>query len=206
MSSLLGATRRPVLRALALGSLALAAGARGAGDRGAPGGAGDHPVLEALGGLMPGTPVGDLERAHGPGAAVRDWAADAGPGGDAGGPVRRYGVSAPPWRLHAWVRVRGGAARDLFARLPSSVPHDPLHAALIARHGRQDRYLLTNGTAVYGWGPKEGRPSVTYAAQCTITCFPLWLSVTSAAAPAAAPRGPAGGPASLLESLEARLP
>lgn len=66
---------------------------------------------------------------------------------------------------------------DFYAKLPSYFLHDVFFQSLITRYGKQTSYKMKDEHAVYIWELKD--LLITYSATCTITCFPLYLSIAS---------------------------
>ena len=84
------------------------------------------------------------------------------------------------------IQVKNGQVIDFYARFPTPLSHDAIHRSLIDRYGKQDSYFNINGSAVYVW-ENENNNSITYSGQCTLTCFPHYLSVTPKEKPKSMP-------------------
>ena len=79
--------------------------------------------------------------------------------------------------LSLWVQARGNSVVEFYAKFPSYLSAGLLHQALIDRYGKQERFFNKDGQSVYRWSD-EGGKSITYSAQCSLTCFPLYLAVS----------------------------
>ncbi|MEC7277450.1 MAG: hypothetical protein VXV96_14115 [Bdellovibrionota bacterium] len=86
------------------------------------------------------------------------------------------------YKFPIYFRIFEDKTVSLFARLPSYFLHDVFHQSLINRYQKQDEYNKVGNTAVYIWKDKENL-KLTYQGQCTITCFPMYLSVEMVKAP-----------------------
>ncbi len=75
-----------------------------------------------------------------------------------------------------FVGVKENIIVDFYATLPTYFLHDVFHQSLINRFQKQDEYQLINGTALYTW-KKNPQKKMIYSATCTITCFPIFLTV-----------------------------
>ena len=64
---------------------------------------------------------------------------------------------------------------DFHATLPSYFLHNIFHQSLITRYGKQSLYKRLNQHALYIWRKPEY--NIFYMAACTVTCFPVYLSV-----------------------------
>lgn len=75
------------------------------------------------------------------------------------------------------VQTKDEVVTDFHARLPNYFLHDIFHQSLINRYGDQDIYKKVEESAVYIWKNKNGLNHY-YSGACTITCFPIFYSVT----------------------------
>ena len=66
---------------------------------------------------------------------------------------------------------------DMYAKLPSYFLHDVFFESLRKKYGKQTTYKMKDEHAVYTWEKED--LLITYSATCTITCFPLYLSIAS---------------------------
>lgn len=96
--------------------------------------------------------------------------------------IRRFYVSHIRYKFPVVVTFYQDQIVDMFATLPSYFLHDIFHQSLINRFGKQDKYTNYNGTALYQWSNKNNL-NLNYSSTCTITCFPLYFSVSMANPP-----------------------
>lgn len=66
---------------------------------------------------------------------------------------------------------------DYWIRWPVYFLHDAIHKQLIDVFGKQQKYFHQKDHSVYLWETKDF--SIRYEASCTITCFPIYLSMTT---------------------------
>ncbi len=68
---------------------------------------------------------------------------------------------------------------DFFLTFPSFMLHDKIHQALINKWGKQDFFQQHNLSAIYSWKNIKGTSTLAaiYEANCSITCFPVALSM-----------------------------
>lgn len=66
---------------------------------------------------------------------------------------------------------------DMYAKLPSYFLHDVFFESLRKKYGKQTDYKKKDEHAIYTWERED--ISITYSAACTITCFPIFLSIAS---------------------------
>lgn len=101
--------------------------------------------------------------------------------GDLGDSLVRYALFHERYSFPVYVQYKDGVATDFLARLPPYFLHDVFHQSLINRYGRQDRYFRKEEHAIYQWNNIEANQGVrlTYSGACTLTCFPLYLSVAA---------------------------
>jgi len=66
---------------------------------------------------------------------------------------------------------------------PSYFMHDFIHQELIQKFGQQTFYKRINNSGIYIWRNfklQNTELKITYEANCSITCFPVFLSITEA--------------------------
>lgn len=76
-----------------------------------------------------------------------------------------------------FITVEENKIIDFYGKLPSYFLHDVFFQSLITRFGKQTSYKMKDEHAVYTWELKD--LAITYSATCTITCFPIFLSIAS---------------------------
>ena len=81
------------------------------------------------------------------------------------------------YHIPLFITLEGNKVIDFYAKLPSYFLHDVFFQSLINRYGKQTSYKMKDEHAVYHWQLKD--LSITYSATCTITCFPIFLSIAS---------------------------
>jgi len=84
-------------------------------------------------------------------------------------------ISHDVYRFPIFFKTEGELVQSSFARLPTFFLHDLFHRDLIKRYGKQDLYKKVDRAAIYVWKNEKGL-KVTYKGECTITCFPSYLS------------------------------
>lgn len=75
-----------------------------------------------------------------------------------------------------FVQVKDNKILDFFVRLPSYFMHDTFHQSIINRYGKQSFYKKIKLTGIYRW--KSKGIIRNYQASCTLTCFPIFYSVS----------------------------
>ncbi len=90
--------------------------------------------------------------------------------------TQKFFVAHIRYKFPVMVQVRDGEVLDFFARLPSYFLHDLFFQSLVNKMGKQTSYKKVLEEAVYVW-EKDGMKHV-YSAACTITCFPIFYSVS----------------------------
>ena|SRR5690554_1475123 len=86
-------------------------------------------------------------------------------------------IRAERYLIPIFITLEKNKIIDFYAKLPSYFLHDVFFQSLINRFGKQDSYKMKDEHAVYRWDQKE--LLIHYSATCTITCFPLYLSIAS---------------------------
>jgi hypothetical protein len=102
------------------------------------------------------------------------------------GSVYRAYVAHIRYRFPVFIYIYQETVMSFFARLPTYFLHDLFHQSMINRYGKQDRYKKVNGSALYIWNNENGI-KFTYKGECTITCFPSYLSGDLISKPQGAP-------------------
>jgi hypothetical protein len=82
------------------------------------------------------------------------------------------------YKFALFVQIKDKKITDFFARLPGYFLHDVFHQSLIKRYGDQNVYQKHEGSALYIWNKRNDFEHI-YSGTCTITCFPVFYSVTS---------------------------
>lgn len=108
--------------------------------------------------------------------------------------TKKYLIDHRNYKFPVVVNFSQDKVADMYAVLPSFFIHDIFHQSIINRFGKQDEFKNLNGTSVYIWKNKNNL-KIIYSATCTITCFPLYYSLVSLEASAAASFTP------MIESL-----
>lgn len=124
--------------------------------------------LDALAFFMPGKDLASIEAKYGKGEIMQD-------NGET--KLYRFYVAQIRYKFPVFVNVKDAKTLDFHARLPTYFSHDLFHQALINRYGKQDQYLKSENNALYLWKNKNSM-NHTYAGTCTITCFPIFYSVS----------------------------
>lgn len=86
-------------------------------------------------------------------------------------------IKTTKYHIPLFITLEKNTVIDFYAKLPSYFLHDVFFQSLINQYGKQTSYQMKNEHAVYTWDTKE--LLITYSATCTITCFPLFLSIAS---------------------------
>ncbi|MCR9203183.1 MAG: hypothetical protein NXH75_01295 [Halobacteriovoraceae bacterium] len=92
-----------------------------------------------------------------------------------GTPIYKFYVAHIRYKFPVFVRIYKGESVGFFARLPSYFLHDVFHQSLINRYGKQDEYSKVGNSAVYIWNDEKNIKFI-YQGQCTLNCFPMYLS------------------------------
>lgn len=140
---------------------------------------------DTLAEFFPGQDAAGLETKYGKGEVLRD---------DGSIKMVRFMVAQIRYVFPVVVQIAGGKIIDMHARLPSYFLHDVFHHSLIKRWGPQQHYMRVDEEAYYEW--KNEERVMSYGASCTITCFPMYLSVRPGQVP--------GGFKSIAEFLDTR--
>lgn len=100
------------------------------------------------------------------------------------GPYRTYRIYVKQLRylFPVLVQTFEDKITDIHATLPSYFLHDIFHQSLINRIGKQDQYFKKEEQALYVWNDVDGLKYI-YSGACTITCFPLFYSVSLVSKP-----------------------
>lgn len=93
----------------------------------------------------------------------------------------RYYVSEQNYRFPVYVQIKDNLVTDFHTSLPIYFLHDVFHQSLITKYGLQNNFLNHNEQSIYLWNKRDDI-QIVYASACTITCFPLYLSVMPAKA------------------------
>lgn len=125
--------------------------------------------LDALAFFMPGRSFQDMEKQYGKGELMLE---------NGKAKTYRFYVAQIRYKFPVYVNIIEDKSVDFHARLPSYFSHYLFHQALINRYGKQDRYLKKEQSALYIWKNKENARH-TYSGTCTITCFPIFYSVSA---------------------------
>ena len=116
--------------------------------------------------FFPSTPLGDIEKIHQKGEESKSI--------NEGIILKHYIVE----NVNIWIQIKDEYVIDFYARLPTHFSHDYFHQFLIKRYGKQNSYFKQNRSAIYEWKDKNG-DDIIYSGQCTLTCFPHYLSIVS---------------------------
>ena len=122
--------------------------------------------LNSLRVFYPDRPLQGIIRRHGKGRVINQQGNTI---------LMRFSVKQMRYRFSVMVQIKEGKVIDFFASLPSYFLHDVFHQSLINRLGKQTRYYHQENSAVYLWKNKRGMDFI-YRAECTITCFPIYLA------------------------------
>ncbi len=98
---------------------------------------------------------------------------------ESGPKIIRISYKSSGYLLPIYIHEKDNKVVDFFIRLPSYFVHDLFHQSLINKFGKQDSYFTSGQNALYLWNNKEGNRHI-YAATCTITCFPIYYTVSPA--------------------------
>lgn len=126
-------------------------------------------VIESLKNFSPGSAIKMIQEEYGKG---REYFRD---GDDS---IYRFILPGKKFNVTLFVRFKGDVATALWASLPTHLQHHLFHQALIAKHGKQDRYFKKENSGVYIW-ERDKNTRLIYSGQCTLFCFPLYLAIFS---------------------------
>ncbi|MBL7663619.1 MAG: hypothetical protein JNM93_00685 [Bacteriovoracaceae bacterium] len=124
--------------------------------------------LDELAIFNPGSSISEIEKKYGPGLIIEKKGEIT---------IFRFFVSQLRYKFPVIVQAKSAEVLDFYATLPSYFLHDVFHQSLINRIGKQNQYLLRDEHAVYVWNNVKNLKH-TYSAACTITCFPIFYSVS----------------------------
>ena len=130
-------------------------------------------TYESFAPYLPGADYQNLEKANGTGEIVSKEGKSI---------LRRYLIKHQLYVFPIWVLTDEKLILSMYTRLPSYFLHDVFHQSLINRYGKQDQYYRKEEHAVYKW-KNANNLKITYEGACTITCFPIYLSVDFASPP-----------------------
>lgn len=122
---------------------------------------------DTLAEFFPGQTLATIESKYGKGEVM---------GEKNGTRTLRFWVSQIRYKFPVLVQVDQEKVLDMFATLPSYFLHDIFHYSLIKRWGKQQKYKRVDEEAYYRW--EDAERIMHYSAACTITCFPLYFSVS----------------------------
>lgn len=80
------------------------------------------------------------------------------------------------YKFPLFVQGQEDKVTDFYAKLPQYFLHNIFHFSLINKWGLQDTFKRVEEHAVYLW--KKNDYTIVYSGACTITCFPIYYSVT----------------------------
>lgn len=80
------------------------------------------------------------------------------------------------YRYPLFVQSYNGVIVDFYLTFPSFMIHDRIHEYLIKIWGNQDFYKQSSLSAIYQWNKNSKFISI-YEANCSITCFPVFLTM-----------------------------
>lgn len=82
------------------------------------------------------------------------------------------------YRYPLFVQTNKEEIEDFYLAFPSFMLHDKIHQHLIAIWGQQQFYERAIFSAIYSWkNINNGKFAAVYEANCSITCFPVSLSM-----------------------------
>lgn len=85
-------------------------------------------------------------------------------------------VAQTRYKYPVYIQLKNNTSIGYYAKLPTYFLHDIFHQSLINRYGKQDSYKKQESEAIYIWKNANGN-MIVYNGACTITCFPVYLSV-----------------------------
>ena len=121
--------------------------------------------LDSLSSFLPGGSLKKLKEVHGDGEVIKKTGEKL---------TLKYNIAQLRYKFPVLVVVENGKVLDFYATLPTYFVHDLFHQSLINRYKKQNLFRKYEGTSLYMW--KTDKLILTYAATCTITCFPLYLT------------------------------
>lgn len=124
-------------------------------------------TYEAFTPFLPGASAPELIKAKGEGEIISKEGKNI---------IRRYLIKHEMYIFPIWVLTSEEKVDSMYTRLPSYFLHDVFHQSLINRYGKQDYYKNREEHSIYKWKNAKGF-KITYEGACTITCFPIYLSV-----------------------------
>ena len=130
-------------------------------------------TYESFNPFLPGASYLELQKSQGAGEIVSKEGKNT---------IRRYLIKHQMYVFPVWVLASEDKILSMYTRLPSYFLHDVFHQSLINRYGKQDNYFKRDEHAVYNWKNTKGF-KITYEGACTITCFPIYMSVDFAQNP-----------------------
>lgn len=124
-------------------------------------------TYDAFNPFLPGASYPELVKAKGEGEVISK---------EGKSTIRRYLIKHQLYVFPVWVLANDETILSFYTRLPSYFLHDVFHQTLINRYGKQDSYFKKEEHAVYVWKNAKNF-TITYEGTCTITCFPIYLSI-----------------------------
>lgn len=79
------------------------------------------------------------------------------------------------YKFPVYIQVKDKLITDFYAKLPQYFLHNIFHFSLIKKWGMQTSYKKVEEQAVYIW--KKDDITIIYSGACTITCFPVYLTI-----------------------------
>jgi hypothetical protein len=120
--------------------------------------------LDTLEAFFPGKKISEIEMKYGKGETMSDG-------------LQKFYVDHLRYKFPVIVQSKDGLVVDFFAKLPSYFLHDVYFQSLVNRLGKQNSYKKVGEEALYEWEKKPLKH--VYSAACTITCFPIFYSVST---------------------------
>jgi hypothetical protein len=124
---------------------------------------------DTLAEFFPGKEISVLETKYGKAEVLRERGEQK---------MLRFWVAQIRYKFPVIIQTENGKVLDMFAKLPSYFLHDVFHHSLIKRWGQQKIYKRVDEEAYYRWEDEE--KIMHYSASCTITCFPIYFTVSPA--------------------------
>jgi hypothetical protein len=125
--------------------------------------------LDTLSLFFPGAKLAPIQKKWGKGELAFDKGSSK---------VYKFYVAHIRYKFPVFVHIYKNESISFYARLPSYFLHNIFHQSLINRLGKQDEYSKVGNAGVYIWNNKENIKYI-YQGQCTLTCFPMYLSGVS---------------------------
>jgi hypothetical protein len=124
--------------------------------------------LNSLDNYMPLQKLSELQEKVGKGAVISDQ-----------GEIKsvEFLIKEDRYHLKVLVQHKNDEIFDTFIKLPSYFLHDVFFQSLINKLGKQTTYKKVREEAFYTW--VLDNEIHVYSAACTITCFPIFYSVSS---------------------------